>query len=180
MSLSASSTVVSFVFVGLMCAAIWSDATTRRLPNRLTVTAVLVGLVARLTLGPEGVIAGSMGILAGIGLATPLFLLGAIGGGDVKLMAAAGAFLGPGQLLWALLIAASLGLLLVVEEIVRRGVAIPVLYRAKDLLLYFATLGRRGQLPASEGPGVVAVPYGVAIAAGAVAAWFIPSAMVLR
>jgi len=180
MSLFDSSAVVSFVFVGLMCAAIWSDATTRRLPNRLTVTAILVGLATRLALGPDGVLVGSMGILAGVALATPLFLLGAIGGGDVKLMAAAGAFLGPGQLLWALLLAACLGLLLVVEEIVRRKVAIPVLYRTKDLLLYFATLGRRGQLPSSEGPGVIAVPYGVAIAAGAMAAWFIPSTALLR
>ncbi len=180
MSIPASSMFVSFVFVAFMCAAIWSDATEGRLPNRLTVTALLAGLAIRLMLGPEAVLLGTAGILLGVLLTLPLLALGAIGGGDVKLVAAAGAFLGPRELVWALLLGAALGLLLVVEEIARRRVVLPVLYRSKDLLLYLVTLGRKGQRPLPSGTGAVSVPYGVAIAAGAVAAWFVPLSEVLR
>jgi len=163
-----------------MCAAVWSDATARRLPNRLTVTAVLVGLAVRLTLGPGAVLGGFLGILLGVALCIPFFVVGAIGGGDVKLAAAAGAFLGPGELLWALLLAAALGLLVALEEMTRRKVVLPVLFRSKDLLLYLLTLGRKGERPVPEAPAAITVPYGVAIAAGAVAAWFLPSAVLLR
>jgi prepilin peptidase CpaA len=179
-SASASSVFISSLFAALMCAAMWSDATARRLPNRLTVTAVLVGLAVRLTLGSGAVLSGSLGILLGVALCIPLFALGAIGGGDVKLVAAAGAFLGPGELLWALSIAASLGLLLVLEEVTRRKVVLPVLFRSKDLLLYLMTLGRKGERPVSDAPAAITVPYGVAIAAGALAAWFVPSVALLR
>jgi len=175
-----SSIFVSSLFVALMCAAMWSDARTRRLPNRLMVAAVLAGLATRLTLGPGAALIGAEGILLGAALCIPLFALGAIGGGDVKLVAAAGAFLGPGELLWALLLAASLGLLLVLEEIVRRQVVLPVLFRSKDLLVYLVTLGRKGERPLPGASAAITVPYGVAIAAGALVAWFIPSAVLLR
>lgn len=180
MSSSVSNVIVSCVFVALMGAALWSDATTRRLPNRLTLTVILVGLATRLPLGPDAMIAGLLGALLGVALSLPLFALGAIGGGDVKLVAGAGAFLGPGELFWALLLGAALSLVVAVEEITRRKVAAPVLYRTRDLILYLVTLGRMGQRPRADAGGAVKIPYGVAIAAGAVFAWFVPMTSVLR
>jgi prepilin peptidase CpaA len=179
-SATTSSSLVSLLFVGLMCAALWSDARDRRLPNRLMLATLLAGLVTRIGMGPWGVVSGLEAVLLGAALGVPLFLLGAIGGGDVKLVAAAGAFLGPRELLWALLLGGALSLLLVGEEIVRRNVALPVLFRTKDLATHLLTLGRKGVRPLPDAPGAVKVPYGVAIAAGAVLAWFLPMARVLR
>jgi prepilin peptidase CpaA len=44
---------------------------------------------------------GAAGWLVGLLLLLPLFALRGLGGGDVKLMAAFGAWLGPGLVLWA-------------------------------------------------------------------------------
>lgn len=174
------SAFVSSVFVALMSVALISDVAWNRLPNRLTLTVMLVGIATQAVFGPGAVLAGVSGVLVGFAVGMPLFALGAIGGGDVKLMAAVGAFMGPRDLLWALLLAAALGLALVVVETTRRKVLIPVLYRSKDILVYLFTFGRSGELPRLEGPGAVTVPYGVAIAVGAVCAWFFPVSEVLR
>ncbi|MGD8321690.1 MAG: A24 family peptidase [Gemmatimonadota bacterium] len=170
----------SSVFVALMCAAVWTDATTGRLPNRITVTAVVAGLAVRLLTGPGALLGGATGLLLGLALGIPFFIVGAIAGGDVKLLAAVGAFLGPGELLWGALLGAALGFFVVVEEIVRRRVSIPMLLRTKDLLAYAVTLGKKGRRPSPGEPGSVSVPYGIAIAAGAIAAWFLPFAEVVR
>lgn len=180
MSLPPSWILASTVFVAFMCAAIWSDATEGRLPNSLTMAALLSGLAFRLLTGPETVLAGVGGVLLGTAVCLPLFALGAIAGGDLKLVASVGAFLGPRDLVWALLLGAALGLLVAMEEVVRRRVAISVLYRTRDLLFHLATLGRMGRRPSVGSAGAVTVPYGVAIAAGAIAAWFLPLAEVLR
>lgn len=179
MSATTSSSLVSLLFVGLMGAAIWSDARDRRLPNRLMLATLLAGLALRVGMGPGGVLSGVEAVLLGVALGVPLFVLGAIGGGDVKLLAAAGAFLGPQGLPWALLLGAGLSLLLAVEEIARRRVALPVLMSTRQLAIHLVTLGRRGERPLPDAPGSVRVPYGVAIGAGAVMAWFVPMARVL-
>lgn len=74
-----------------------SDARTRRIPNWLVATGLVIALVAQTgTLGP---IAGSQqwlgGLATGVGVFIGLYLLGGMGAGDVKLMGAVGAFMGP-------------------------------------------------------------------------------------
>lgn len=76
--------------------AAWFDWRYRRLPNWLTLSAFLLGLGLQVRLaGLNGLWQG----LAGAGLAllihVPLYALRAVGGGDVKLMAAVGAIAGP-------------------------------------------------------------------------------------
>jgi len=80
------------------------DLRTRRIPNGLTLTAVVLGLLW------HGLSGGERGLsaiwLAGLGVAAltlPLWLARALGAGDVKLLGAVGALMGPGFLLWTLL-----------------------------------------------------------------------------
>lgn len=122
--------------------------------------------------------------LLGAGLAFALslvfFLTGGMGGGDVKLLAAVGAFLGPARLWSALLVMALAGGLMAAWVILRRG-AVPE--TAANLRTIFATFGRRtftgwkgseGEAALTlETPGALTVPYGVAIAVGAVVGWFL-------
>jgi hypothetical protein len=63
---------------------------------------------------------------------------------------------------------------LAVLSTIRRGVILPVLLATQNLLLFWVTLGRRGERSALGAPGAHSVPYGVAIAAGAVVGWFFP------
>lgn len=76
-------------------AACWFDVRTRRIPNRLTFPAAALGLVTATVVhaGP-GTVASAMGLLVGLALFFPLFLLKGLGAGDVKLMGALGAWLG--------------------------------------------------------------------------------------
>lgn len=72
------------------------DGLRHRIPNALTVPAVAVGLVLGLsTHGATGLVAAGEGMLVGLFLFLPLYLLGGFGAGDVKALAAAGSFLGP-------------------------------------------------------------------------------------
>ena len=84
-------------------AAAW-DLRTRRIPNLLTFGAALVAVVAHGYLGGLSGAGWSMaGWLVGAAFFLPIFALGGMGAGDVKLLAALGAWLGPGAAVWVAL-----------------------------------------------------------------------------
>lgn len=89
--------------------AAWSDADRRRIPNTLVLVALSSGLIFH-SMGPEstagsglftqspgalGTGAAVAGALLGLGIFFPFWLLRLLGAGDVKLLAAVGAFAGP-------------------------------------------------------------------------------------
>jgi prepilin peptidase CpaA len=160
------------VFVVLMAGAVLLDVRSRRIPNWLTVTGLVAALVLRLVMGRDSLVAG----LSGAGLAAlvslPLFAVGALGGGDGKLLIAIGGFMGPGRLAGALLLIAVVGGALAVLDAHRRGILVPVWLNSLDLMKHWLTFGRRGRRIGLASPGAVTVPYGVAIATGALAWWF--------
>jgi prepilin peptidase CpaA len=72
------------------------DLKTRRVPNALTLGIAAAGLaLAAARLSGLSVAAAALGFAVGIGLMLLPFIFGAMGGGDVKLFAALGTFLGP-------------------------------------------------------------------------------------
>jgi prepilin peptidase CpaA len=76
--------------------AVISDLRTRRIPNVLTFGAALAALAyATITGGTSGLLQASTGWLLAAALFFPLFALGGMGAGDVKLLAALSAWLGP-------------------------------------------------------------------------------------
>ena len=89
------------VAVGTGTAAV-IDLRTRRVPNVLTMIMASVGIAAAAAgVGRIGVTAACAGCVLGAVLMLPGHVLGATGAGDVKLLAAAGALLGPGLTLRA-------------------------------------------------------------------------------
>ena len=78
--------------------------------------------------------AAILGLLCGFGLGLALFVLGALGGGDVKLLAAAGAWLGAALVVQVFLAAAVVGLVIVLTQcaIQRR---LPALFRNSALVV---------------------------------------------
>jgi len=90
------------------------DLRSRRIPNALTGMLALVGFVqsftAAHTVTPWQSI---LGLLTGAGLLSALFAIGAVGGGDLKLLAATGAWLGPRLVFQVFLVEAIVGMFIV-------------------------------------------------------------------
>ena len=72
------------------------DLRSRRIANALTVSLLAAGLVgAAVGSGGLSISSALLGMLTGFGLMFVPFALEAVGGGDVKLMMAVGAWVGP-------------------------------------------------------------------------------------
>ena len=93
--------IVHLVCLALASVACICDLRTRRIPQVLTLGGAAAGLVFHMVNG--GWTAGASS-LAGWALAIAMFLLpfalGGLGAGDVKLLGALGAWLGPSEAVW--------------------------------------------------------------------------------
>lgn len=161
------------VFIALLVLAAGIDVRTGRIPNKLTAAGLVAAFLLLAPGGPAALWSGVGGAALAFALAFPLFAVRAMGGGDVKLLTVAGAFLGTGRVVPALLITAVAGGVLALAEAARRGVLVTVLFRTRELVGHWTSLGREGARITLASPGAVTVPYGVAIAAGSLAAWFL-------
>jgi prepilin peptidase CpaA len=106
------------LLLGLLGIAVASDVRRHRIPNFLVVLGLVLGLASQAyTGGISGLGDGMLGMLIGFGVFLPLYALGGMAAGDVKLMAMVGSFMTPHFALWTAffsLIAGGLcGLLLV-------------------------------------------------------------------
>jgi prepilin peptidase CpaA len=97
------------------------DIRTHRIPNWLTATmaGIGVGLAASGTSGVS-LLASMAGFALGLALMMPGHALGATGAGDVKLMAAVGAMVGPGTVVTAFAFTAIAGGIMALVIAVRR------------------------------------------------------------
>jgi prepilin peptidase CpaA len=160
------------VFVVVVVVAVFKDVKNRRIPNWLTASGLAAALLLRLVMGRESLVDG----LSGAGLAAlvsiPFFAIGALGGGDGKLLIAIGGFMGPSRMVGALLIIALVGGALAVFDAYRRGILLMVWLNVVELFKHWLTFGKKGKRIGLSSPGAVTIPYGVAIAAGSLAWWF--------
>jgi prepilin peptidase CpaA len=93
--------IVPAIVISIGLAACVLDVRTRRIPNALTLSAAVAGLLYHgATSGTDGLQTAAAGWLLGLLLLLPYFALGGMGGGDVKLVAALGAWLGPWETFW--------------------------------------------------------------------------------
>lgn len=167
-------TVLTYCLAIFMTAVVISDLWTHRIPNPLVVAAALVAtLVHTLEGGAAGLLASLGGVLAGLAVLLPLFLARGMGAGDVKAIAAVGAFLGPlGVLvatLWILLFGMLGGILLL---LVTGGYSAlrSMLGRWMLRAYVLCTTGEAAHLIVPEGDAARRrFPYGLAIACGTAA-----------
>jgi prepilin peptidase CpaA len=96
--------------LGVACAAVVFDVRTRRIPNGLTFGSTLMALAyAAAHGGWNGIGTAAAGWGVGVVLFFPFFALGGMGAGDVKLLAALGAWLGPVNSIWVAMFAGMTG-----------------------------------------------------------------------
>jgi len=118
-------TLIWWAAAGLSVAASVTDWRTRHVPNWITASGCLVGLLLAAATGWRGFGLALAGSAAGFLILLPFYLCGAMGGGDVKLMAAFGTLVGPVGILSAAVFAAVFGGASAVVARVRGGRAIP-------------------------------------------------------
>ena len=164
------------VFTALLLVACVLDIRMRRIPNALVLTILAVGVGFALAAYPlqAALIRSMSGVLLGFSIWIVFWLLGLLGAGDVKFFAATGAWLGPGAVWRAALIAGVLGGLLAIvtllrERRLRRGLertALVISSRSWQVLDSAAD---------SESGATRHLPYGLALAGGALIAAWVPS-----
>lgn len=161
--------------------AVWFDVREHRIPNVMTMVALVAALALRALVGLPELGAGLMGGALSLLFALPFFLAGGLGGGDVKLMTAFGAMLGPQRLHSAFIIMALIGGVLAFATMIRRKVVARTFHNLGFMIRNFrrstvASGWRKrnsGKWMTLDTPGAVTIPYGVAISVGALYAWFL-------
>lgn len=116
-------TLIHFVpLFALLVVAAGVDMRHRRIPNWVTLSMAIGGLIQSFThdhtVTPVQSFAG-----LGVGFLLPLvlFVLNAIGGGDVKLLAAVGAWIGPMNIVLVFILKDMIGLILVLAQATYQG-----------------------------------------------------------
>lgn len=152
------------VLAACLIAAV-ADLRTRKIPNVLTGGVMIVALGFAAMQG-AAVFATSCGLLLGVlVVGTVAFAQGWLGGGDVKLLAAANASLPPGDALAFMTYTAIGGGILALVLAAATGRLPSALASVARIVRPFALYGSAGAAPAAP----TTMPYALAIAAGFIA-----------
>lgn len=168
------------LLLSLLLVAVVTDLRSRRIPNALVLTGICLAFVAHaLALRAEvPALAGTTwwapftGLAAGLAALMPLYLLRALGAGDLKLLAMVGAFVGAPAVLWAAVYTLLAGGLLSLAVMLGRGVAARTFANLRFLMTDWALQWRsgRGMAMAPLDTTAARLPYALAISAGTVMA----------
>lgn len=155
--------LIRFILAAILIAAVIIDLKERRIPNWLTLPSLLLGLALQTTHGgAEGFITGLTGAGAGAALLTIPFFLGWMGGGDMKLLAAVGAFMGAPLTILTLLFACAAAGLMAAGWLAVTGNLVSSIKH-----IFLVWLPNPTAKPAAL---ATSIPFGPALALGALAA----------
>ena len=132
---SSASHWLTVLLLIILIVAVWSDMQQHRIPNIVSLGGIVLGVAIHAwSSGGPGLLTGIAGTAVGMGIFLPFYLLHGMGAGDVKLMAAVGAFLGPHNALLATGLSLAAGGAIAIMILLVRGGLAPLLKR------YWATL----------------------------------------
>lgn len=162
--------LLKICLIALVMVAAMTDVRSRRIPNWLTLSGILGGLVLHTVLGGfHGLTVSLAGMLLGFGCYFVFYCLRAMGAGDVKLMAAVGAILGPRDWVSVFAATAIMGGILALVLIVRRGRTRETLWNVWFIVTELMQLRlpheRRSGLDVADSRAL-SMPHALAIAAG--------------
>lgn len=160
--------IAAVVFVAL-CVVV--DLRTRRIPNVVSGPGMLLGILLNTAyLGTSGLLLSVSGLTVVVGLLLWPFAMGGVGGGDVKMMGAVGALLGPRLAVIGLGAGMILGGGIMVWHLLRRG-------RLREKVMATAGMFQAAAMTRSLDPlrvsasdqGAIALPYSVPLGLGTLA-----------
>ena len=145
-----------------------TDIASRRIPNWLTYSAMLVGIAGHALLqGWRGLASALVGGLISGGVFLVFFLVHAMGAGDVKLITAVGCLVGSELAVEVLLAAAFAGGIIAIVLALWQRKLLTVVMNVFEVIRFHATAGAKVHPSMNlSNPQATRLPYGVAIAAG--------------
>jgi len=167
---------VKLVCIVLIVAA-YIDGKQLRVPNWITYPMVLSGLVFNAWIGgwgdaSMGFWGGLLGMFVGLACLLPLYAVGGMGAGDVKLMAGVGAWLGASTAFYAFCVSTVVGAIMALFMALRRKSFQK--HYANFLLILIEWLQVRNpkelsEIAAKRKSSMLLLPYGIPICVGSIA-----------
>jgi prepilin peptidase CpaA len=162
--------------ISLVISAGFYDLRTRKIPNWLTLSGLVLGLgLNTLVLHGHGVVIALLGLGLSLLIYVPLYIVRGMGAGDVKLMAAVGSIAGPHNWLIIFLVTALLGGLVAFALVFFKRRIHETLSNLSTILWELA----RGKAPFHKDPSLdmrsprsLGLPHGTIIALGCLAFLF--------
>jgi len=171
---------VKFVCLVLIVAA-YIDGKELRVPNWITFPMVLSGLIyCTVTEGLNGLGFGLLGMVVGLLTLLPLYAVGGMGAGDVKLMAGIGAWLGASATWNAFIATVVVGAVMAIAMVLYRkswekhyGQFLLILGEFKSI----KDPAKLSEIAAERKPRMLLLPYGIPICVGSIG-YFVYSGMI--
>lgn len=116
--------LLQLILVIILLSSVYNDWTQRKIPNRITMPTILIGIIwSTVNSGLDGFLFSVLGFLTGFAVFLLPYISSGIGAGDVKLMAAIGSLMG-----WKFTLASAIataiagGLLVFVYLLIKGGI----------------------------------------------------------
>ena len=148
------------------------DGLKLKVPNWLTYHLAAGGLAqAAFLAGWPGLGWSIAGLALGLALLMPLYMIGGMGAGDVKLLAGVGAWMGPTIVLGSFVVSAIVGGVMAAAMVARSGQYARHLAMGHTIggeILAIRSPSRLSEIAAARKPTMMLLPYGIPIAVGSI------------
>ena len=156
----------------ILVLAAWIDGRELRVPNWITFPMILAGLAYSTCVGGvAGFGAGMLGMCVGLLTLLPLYSVGGMGAGDVKLMAGIGAWLGWQITFAAFCVSTVVGAVMAIVMVLRKGT---MKHHYENFLLILSEWmviknpAELSRIAAERKPRMMLLPYGIPICIGTI------------
>lgn len=174
--------ISDLILIILLFLAVYFDITARKIPNKITVPALLYGMIwSTLNSGLQGFKLSILGILIGFAVFLVPYIFNGIGAGDVKLMTAIGAIMG-----WEFILKTSLstalvgGIIVVIYMLYKKGLVrtlvdtlgilvkplMKILYMISGFKIFYSIFKYFDDLKTDKKK--IYIPYAIPIAIGSI------------
>jgi len=165
--------MADYLLIAILIISFITDIKKKRIYNIVTIPAITAGIIYHSFVnGWDGFLFSTYGFLLGFALLLIPYLLGGIGAGDVKLLAAIGALKGVSFVFYTFLSGAVIGGMVALVILIKNKMLISSLKR-----IYYALLlvkADKDSLNMADKKGLTSVfPYGAAIILGTIPAFYL-------
>jgi len=157
------------ILTPILVIAAFTDIFKGKIFNWLTFPAMLIGIIYQLFVTglPEGLLS-IVGLFVGMACYLPFYIMGGTGAGDVKLMGAVGAFLGPKGVFLAFIWSTLAGGIYAVLLLIRHGFFKETLVRYWSMIRNLLVFKKLFYIPPANPAAMPVLKYGLAIAVGTI------------